>query len=61
MKLFGYEFIVRKAEPVKAEDLADTMLEFKFIQTPLTEAQKLVVQKAFERHYANTDVSKRYH
>jgi hypothetical protein len=55
MKLFGYEFIVRKVDPVRADDLANTMREFKFIQTPLTEAQKLTVAQAFKRHYTNPD------
>jgi hypothetical protein len=61
MKLFGYEFIVRKAGPVKLSDLRDVSLEYRFTHTPLTEAQKAELAAYFTRHYSDPDSLRRFH
>jgi hypothetical protein len=53
MKLFGYEFIVRKAQREQDHPLHRLLVEDKFRVTPLTPAQCETITSAFHKHYRN--------
>jgi hypothetical protein len=55
MKLFGYEFIVRKAEREQDHPLHRLLVEDKYRVTPLTPEQRETISTAFCKHYTNPD------
>jgi hypothetical protein len=57
MKLFGYEFIVRKAEQAGPNQLAAVIRHYESMPTNTTAATNLGIIKAFEKLYAS---GKRY-